>query len=92
MILTDGEIREIDTSEYWFEHTPHEFAREIEKAVLVKLLASGQETVNEREAFEQARKNGVFSAAIAECPTWYATQLRLEGWQARAAHGTKGQP
>ena len=37
MILTDEEIREIDTSEYWFEHTPHEFARVIEAAVLEKL-------------------------------------------------------
>jgi hypothetical protein len=37
MILTDEEIRAIDTSEYWFEHTPHEFAREIESAVLAKL-------------------------------------------------------
>ena len=42
MILTDEEIREIDTSEYWFEHTPQEFAREIEKAVLAKLV-NGQE-------------------------------------------------
>ena len=49
MILTDEEIREIDTSEYWFEHTPHEFAREIEAAVLVKLLASKQEPVAQRK-------------------------------------------
>lgn len=45
MILTDKEIQKLDTSRFWFEHTPHEFARVIEAAVLVKLanLASEQE-------------------------------------------------
>jgi hypothetical protein len=41
-ILTDAEIRELDTSEYWWEHTPHEFAREIEASVLEKLASRQQ--------------------------------------------------
>jgi len=55
MILTDEEIREIDTSEYWFEHTPQEFAREIEAAVLEK-LASTQEPVAAQHRFRHPQK------------------------------------
>lgn len=42
MLLTDKEIQKLDTSRFWFKHTPHEFARVIEAAVLAK-LASEQE-------------------------------------------------
>ena len=48
-ILTDEEIRKVDTSEYWFGHTRHEFAREIEKAVMAK-LASKQEPTPDNSA------------------------------------------
>lgn len=39
----------------------------------------------EREAFERAREAGAFNHCLPCCPTWYASVLRLEGWQARAA-------
>jgi hypothetical protein len=41
----------------------------------------------ERAAFEAARHRGVFKPAPDACPKWLATQLREEGWQARAAEG-----
>jgi hypothetical protein len=43
-----------------------------------------------RANFEKARADGAFSPALDCCPTWYATDLRFEGWSAAiAAQGEK---
>lgn len=44
---------------------------------------------DERGSFESARQQGVFDNPPALCPTWLATNLREEGWMARAALAAK---
>ena len=51
---------------------------------------AGQVPSDVRADFERARADGAFSPAADCCPTWYATELRFEGWSAAiAAQGAK---
>lgn len=42
--------------------------------------------------FEKARERGVFKPALDCCPTWYATALRKEGWDAAMAAPKQAKP
>lgn len=44
-----------------------------------------QPVARQQETFEQARERGAFKPAMDCCPTWYATVLREEGWNAAKA-------
>ena len=52
---------------------------------------NGQQA-QEPVTFEQARERGVFKPAQDCCPTWYATVLRKEGWDAAMAAPKQAEP
>lgn len=49
------------------------------------LAAAGAQPATAGYTFEDARRDGVFKPAHDVCPTWYATALRKEGWDAAMA-------
>ncbi len=48
-------------------------------------IADVSAQTDERAAFDKARATGQFRPVTEQCPIWYATQLRWEGWEMHAA-------
>ena len=61
------------------------YAESCARELAAQPIADVSASTDERAAFDKARATGQFRPVTEQCPIWYATQLRWEGWEMHAA-------